>query len=179
MKPSGYILLFSLLLTQCKPKEDNTFSQFAGKPEIPASIKKEHEYLLDEIGRIALLEDSTGKAAVKLKKLMQHHFKEEEDYVLAPLGLLPSLIEGKIPAQSKAVIGLTDKLKAELNHMSAEHQLIKAYMDELIQAAGKENHPEVNSLEKEINKHAATEEEVFFPASILIGEFLKLKSNGQ
>ena len=61
--------------------------------------------------------------------------------------------------------------------MIAEHQLIKAYMDEVVQAANKEHHPEVILLEKEISKHAAMEEEVFFPAAILIGEYLKLKSN--
>ena len=177
MKPPGYILLLCLLVNQCRPKEDKTITQFAGKPEVPASIKKVHEYLLSEIGKIALLEDSTGKAAVKLNELMQHHFKEEENYVLPPLGHLPLLAEGKIPTQSKEVIGLTEKLKAQLNHMSAEHQLIKAYMDEVIQAAAKESHPEVIALEKEISKHAATEEEVFFPAAILIGEYLKLKSN--
>lgn len=167
------------MLIQCKPKEDHTVTQFAGKPEMPATIKKEHEYLLGEIGKIAMLEDSTGKAAVKLKELMQHHFKEEEDYVLPPLGLLPLLAEGRMPLQSKEVIGLTEKLKAQLLHMQVEHQLIKAYMDEVVQAATKENHLEVSTLEKEIGKHAAMEEEVFFPAAILIGEYLKLKSKAQ
>ena len=177
MKPSGCILLLGLLLTQCRPREDHTVTQFAGKPEMPASIKKEHEYLLHEVGKIALLEDSTGKAAVKLMDLMQHHFQEEENYVLPPLGLLPSLADGKMPIQSKEIIGLTEKLKAQLNHMRAEHQLIKAYMDEVMQAAAGENHPDVFSVGKEISKHAATEEEVYFPAAILIGEFLKLKIN--
>lgn len=176
MKTTGYFLLLSLLLTQCKPKADDTVTHFQGKPEIPATIKEEHEYLLNKIGKLALLEDSTGKAALKLHELMQHHFTEEEDYVLPPLGLLPLLAEGKMPTQSEAVIGLTEKLKAQWLHMQVEHQLIKAYMDEVLQAAAVENHPDVISLAKEIGKHAATEEEVYFPAAILVGEYIKLKN---
>lgn len=57
-----------------------------------------------------------------------------------------------------------------------EHQLIKAFMDELMQAAAVDNHPEIIELEQELQKHAKTEEEVFFPAAILVGEYIKLKS---
>lgn len=107
---------------------------------------------------------------------MEHHFKEEEDFVLPPLGLLPLLTSGKIPEQSKQVIQLCEKLKSQLSHLSVEHQMIKAYMDELIDVAANENHPEIIEFEQEVQKHAKTEEEVFFPTSILIGEYLKLKS---
>jgi len=168
--------MFVLFICQCRHKEENTITQFPGRPEVPSSIKKEHEYLLDKIHKITLFQDSTGLAAVKLNDLMQHHFKEEEDFVLPPLGLLPLLASGKLPEQSKEVILLTEKLKSQLSHLSVEHQLIKAYMDELMQAATNEKHPEIIEFEKELQKHANTEEEVFFPAAILIGEYLKLKS---
>ena len=113
--------------------------------------------------------------AVKLNDLMQHHFKEEEDFVLRPLGLLSLLASGKIPEQSKEIILLTDNLTSQLTHLSVEHQLIKAYMDELRQADTNGSHPEIIEFEKELHKHANTEEEVFFPAAILIGEYLKVK----
>lgn len=176
MKNFCYILLLVLFISQCRPKEENTITQFSGKPEVPSSIKEEHQYLLDKIYKISLFQDSTGRVAIKLNDLMQHHFKEEEDYVLPPLGLLPLLSTGKLPEQSKEVIVLTEKLKSQLSHMSAEHQLIKAFMDELILVAAKENHPEIIEFEKELHKHANTEEEILFPTAILIGEYLKLKS---
>lgn len=176
MKYFCCILLLVLFTSQCRPKEENTITQFSGKPEVPSSIKAEHQYLLDKIYKISLFQDSTGRVAIKLNELMQHHFNEEEDYVLPPLGLLPILSTGKLPEQSKEVIVLTEKLKSQLSHMSAEHQLIKAFMDELILVASKENHPEIIEFEKEIHKHANTEEEILFPTAILIGEYLKLKS---
>lgn len=107
---------------------------------------------------------------------MQHHFEEEENFVLPQLGLLPLLASGKLPEQSKEVIQLCEKLKSQLSHLGAEHQLIKAYMDELMQAATNENHLEIIEFESELQKHANTEEEVFFPTAILIGEYLKLTS---
>ena len=179
MKPYCYILFLSVLITNCRPQEDNIITQFAGKPEVPASIKREHEYLLSEITKITLLGDSTAKAAMKLKELMQHHFSEEEDYVLPSLGLLPALAEGQIPSHSKEVISLAEKLRAQWVHMNVEHQLIKAHMAELIRAADKENHAGITSLEQEITKHVAIEEEVLFPAALLVGEYLKLKSKEQ
>lgn len=177
LKICAFILFLCFLLIHCKPNQNNTNTQFAGKPEVPSSIQKEHGYLLAEIGKLTLLEDSTGKVAIKLNELMHHHFQEEEDYVLPPLGHLQLLAEGKIPPQSEEIIGLSERLKEQLNHMIAEHQLIKAYTEELVQVAMRENHPEVIALEEKIGKHAALEEEVLFPAAILIGEFLKLKTN--
>lgn len=168
-------LLLVLFISQCRHKEENPVIQFPGKPEVPSSIKKEHEYLLAQIHKIILFQDSAGHAAIKLNDLMRHHFKEEEDFVLPPLGLLPLLASGKIPEQSNDIILLTDKSTAQLTHLSVEHQLIKAYMDELKQADTNGRHPEIIELEKELHKHATTEEEVFFPAAILIGEYLKLK----
>lgn len=175
MKHFIYILLPVLFLIQCRKKEESFVTLFPGKPEVPSSIKKAHEYLLDQMYKMSLFKDSTGIVAIKLHELMVHHFNEEEDFVLPPLALLPSLASGEIPEQSKEIILLTEKLKSQLTHMSVEHQLIRAYMKELIQAAANENHPEIIEFEKELHKHASSEEEILFPTAILVGEYLKIK----
>lgn len=170
-----YFLLLVLFIGQCRYKQEDPVIHFPGKPEVPSSIKKEHEHLLDQIHGITLFQDSAGLAAIKLNDLMQHHFREEEDFVLPPLGILTLLASGKTPEQSNEIIRLTDKLASQLTHVSVEHQLIKAYVDELKQADTNGSHPEIIEFEKQLYKHAKLEEEVFFPAAILIGEFLKLK----
>ncbi len=177
MKRIFSVFILVVCFSQCRQKEDNTPIQFSGKPDVPSVIKEEHDYLLDKVYKMTLWQDSTGLAAIKLYDLMKHHFAEEEDYVLPPLGLLPLVANGKLPDQMKEVILLTEKVKSHLIHLDAEHQLIKAFADELMQAAATENHPEIIEFEKELEKHAKTEEEVFFPAAILLGEYLKLKSN--
>jgi hypothetical protein len=170
-----FSLLLVLFICQCRHKEENPVTQFPGKPGVPSSIKKEHESLLDQIHRITLFQDSAGLVAIKLNDLMQHHFKEEEDFALPPLGLLSLLAGGRIPEQSNEIIVLAERLKSQLTHLSVEHQLINAYMNELRQADSNGSHTEIIEFEKELHKHANIEEEVLFPAAILIGEYLKFK----
>ena len=80
MKYFFYSLLLVLLTGQCGHKKENPVIQFHGKPEVPSSIKKDHEILLAQIHTITLFQDSAGVVAIKLNDLMQHHFKEEEDF---------------------------------------------------------------------------------------------------
>lgn len=176
MKNLGYLVLL-IFFSQCKPKTDPTLTQFMGKPKVPLSIKKTHEHLLEQIHGMTFYKDSSSQAAIKLENFMLHHFRDEEDLILPLLGLLPSLTKDKIPEHSKEIIRLSENVKLELNHMSAEHQLIKAFMNELKQAAATENLRAIVKFENEVLKHASSEEEVFFPTSILIGDYLKLLNN--
>ncbi|MFA6946364.1 MAG: hypothetical protein WC220_10740 [Pedobacter sp.] len=95
MKNIWYLLPAILFLSHCRNKDGNFVPTFPGKPEVSASIKEEHQSLLKKIQIIAAAMDSTGLAAKKLYSLLQHHFGEEEDYVLPPLGLLSQLSNGK------------------------------------------------------------------------------------
>ena len=108
---------------------------------------------------------------------MEHHFREEEDFVFPPLGLLPSLASGEISEKREEVIQLTEKLKSQLAHMSVEHQLIKAHMSDLERTARKDNHAGIIAFIQDVNKHARIEEEIYFPAAILVGEYLKLRAS--
>lgn len=177
MKPFYYSLPLAVIIFFCRPKEVNTNKGFSGKAEVPFSIKQEHDTLLRQIQKLSLFEDSAGQAGKKLHQLIEHHFKEEESFVLPQLGLLPLLASGKLPDRGAEVIELSGKLESHLLHLKAEHQLIKAYVDELKQVAAKKDLPEIIALEEELKKHANTEEEIFFPAAVLVRDFLKLKSS--
>ena len=124
-----------------------------------------------------LIKDESTPFALKLEELMIHHFAEEENFILPSLGLLPSLARGQVPNETKEVQLLSEKTKSQMDHMSAEHQLITAYIKELKQASKPENLPAVFAFEKEVMKHALSEEEVYFPAAILVGDYLKMKAN--
>jgi len=101
--------------------------------------------------------------------------KSEEKYALPPLGLLPALAEGKVSPEMAQVFSMTDTLKAELPRMLDEHQVIVAALKKLIEAAGQEGKPEYVHFAEKLMLHAQNEEEVAYPTSILIGEYLKLK----
>lgn len=94
---------------------------------------------------------------------------------MPPLGLLPSLSKGKVTSDMKDVLLMTDKLKADLNQMLKEHEEIVAVLEELVTAARKERKLKYVRFADRLTLHARTEEEIYYPAAILIGEYLKLK----
>ena len=146
--------------------------------EIPASLKAEHEKLHKDLSAATNLAGKTGEAAKRVAAVLHEHFVSEEEYALPPLGLLGPIAEDRATAEMRSVIALTDRLKTEMPRMLAEHKAIVQALDELGRAAAAERHPEVSRFVEELKAHAQTEEQVLYPAAILVGEWLKLKFPG-
>ena len=66
-----------------------------------------------------------------------------------------------------------EKLKRELPGMLREHKAVLAALKKLSAAAKKEKKTEYVRFAEKLALHAKTEEEVLYPAAILVGEFLK------
>jgi hypothetical protein len=146
------------------------------KFKIPASLEVEHKELHEALAQYTKLPGETGAAAKEVATLLHPHFIKEEAYALPPLGLLADLAKGKNVSEEKDAIAMTDKLKNDFNEMLLEHAQIVKALQKLYQAAKKEHHPEVMRFTENLKQHAKTEEEVLYPAAILVGEYLKLKS---
>ena len=170
-----YLTLMALFLTGCRNKEDAVVLPVAIKPEVPSIILEDHHYFLDKLEQVTAYQDSTGYAARKLFEVMEYHFREEEEYVFPPLGILPLLAKGNFPEDSKEIILLTEKFRENSAVMLAEHQMITHLLGEMMLAAEKENHQELIGFDEELQKHAALEEELLFPMVLVIGEYLKQK----
>ena len=143
--------------------------------KIPKTTEKEHEELHAELRKAMVAGDATGRTAKKLASVVHPHFVKEEDFALPPLGLLPSLSKGKVTSEMKDVLPMTDKLKTDLNQLLKEHEEIVAVLEELVTASRKERKLKYVRFADRLTLHAQTEEEVYYPAAILIGEYLKLK----
>ena len=143
--------------------------------KIPESLKAEHEELHSELVKATAAGGRVGEAAKEVASLLHPHFVKEEEYAIPPLGLLPLLAEGKITPDMTKALTMTDKLKAEFPEMLKEHKAIVGALERLASAARAENKPEYVHFAEKLKLHAQTEEEVLYPASILIGEYLKLK----
>ena len=141
--------------------------------EIPRPMVIEHEALHDHLRHAASLPGETGEAARAVAKLMHSHFVKEEEYALPPLGLLGALARGERSPEMRDVLALTDRLKAELPEMLAEHIAIVGALDKLAEAARAEGHDEVVEFVAELKLHAQTEELVAYPAAIVVGEFVR------
>jgi hypothetical protein len=71
---------------------------------------------------------------------------------------------------------MTDALRAELPQMLREHEAIGAQTRKLEQAARDEHNPEVEELAKKLQLHARSEEEIFYPAAILVGDLVRART---
>lgn len=146
----------------------------AVKLQIPQSITAEHAELHEELAAAMRAGGETAKAAGEVERLLRPHFVKEEEYALPPLALLAPLAGGKATPGAGQVLAMTDRLKAELPQMLAEHRAIAAALKNLSDAAGRERKPAHARFAAKLMQHAHNEE-VLYPAAILVGEYLRLK----
>jgi hypothetical protein len=144
-------------------------------PAIPESLKLEHEDLHADLVRATKAGGKTGEAAKAVAKVLHEHFIKEEEFALPPIGLLSALARGEIDPKMRSVLPMTDRLKAELPEMFREHQAVVAALKQLTAAAEDEKLSEHARFAEKLTLHAQTEEEVLYPAAILVGEYVKLK----
>ena len=143
--------------------------------KIPESLKAEHVELHEDLARAIKAGGKTAEAARAVEDVLHPHFLKEEEYALPPLGLLSSVAEGNVTPEMRTVIAMTDKLKADLPHMLQEHKAIVAALEKLSATAKQEGKLEHALFAEKLMMHARNEEEVLYPAAILVGEYLKLK----
>lgn len=142
---------------------------------IPQPLKVEHDALHAELARARDAGGRTAEAAKAVAATLHPHFLREEEIAMPPLALLTALAEDKISPEMAEVLAMTESLEAELPHMLAQHQDIVAALELLSRAAADENKPEVARFAEKLILHARTEEQVLYPAAILVGRYLKLK----
>lgn len=141
---------------------------------IPEPLRAEHAELHTELVDATKAGGRVGEAAKEVARRLPPHFLREEEFARPPLALLGSLAtEGATPAMAD-VLALTDKLQAELPSMLAEHKEIVAALGDLEAAANAENKPQYARFAEKLIQHARTEEQVLYPAAILIGRYVRL-----
>ncbi len=177
------ILAFALpVLTAVSPRsvyaQDHTHEHGAmHKTEIriPESIKVEHGEIHDALVRATKVPGEVGKAARELAAVLHPHFVREEQIALPPLGLLAPLARGEVTPEMRAVLPMTDSLRAELPKMLEEHEAIHAatvHLGEVAKAAGDSAAARVA---EQLLVHAQNEEEVMYPAALLVGDIVRAR----
>lgn len=141
--------------------------------EIPLPLKQEHEALHDQLRQATQAGGEVGELATTLARLMHPHFVKEDQIALPPLGLLAALASGDATPEMAGVLALTDQLETELPAMLAEHQAIVAALQRLRDAAQRAGRTEIVDFAQQLMQHARTEEEVMYPAAILVGKFVR------
>lgn len=142
---------------------------------IPPAVRSEHETLHRELAEATKAPGRIGEAARTLAAIMHPHFLREDEYAMPPLGLLVRLAHGTVSPDMAEALPLVARLKAEMPLMLEEHRAIKGALLQLEQVAAAEGNAQYVEFAHRLMLHAESEEEVLYPAAILVGEYLKLK----
>jgi hypothetical protein len=147
------------------------------KLSVPPAIRAEHEHLHHELEAAVASGGTTGARAREVAAVLLPHFEEEEAYAMPPLGLLESMArkEPLDEAQVQAAIGMADRLRHEYGKMLKEHEVMTVALHKLAAAAKDENKPEQVAFAESLIMHAQNEEQVLYPATLVIGDYLKLQ----
>jgi iron-sulfur cluster repair protein YtfE (RIC family) len=141
---------------------------------IPASLMKEHRELHSTMERATREPGALGEAARTLAEKLIPHFEKEEDFALPPLGLLN--VHGYGPAtEVDDIIAQVDRLGKEMATMLEEHADIARASSALAEVARKEGREDYVEFAEALVDHARMEEEIMYPAALLIGSYLRLR----
>lgn len=143
---------------------------------IPESLAREHREIHTSLLRATRLRGPVGAAARALAKVLDPHFVREEQIALPPLGLLAPLARGDDAKAMRAILPLTDSLRIELPRMLQEHQAIGAATARLAKAAAAAHNMSVARLAAALALHARSEEEMFYPAAVLVGDLVRART---
>lgn len=141
---------------------------------IPQPLTAEHRELREELLNGAKEAGEIGGEARKVEALLNPHFEKEEQSALPLLGLLVRASKGDAVPDTQKVAAMEGKLKADLPGMLDENRRIAAAIDGLQVAANKSGKTAYIHFAEELKLHAQTEEQVLYPAALLVGEYLEL-----
>jgi iron-sulfur cluster repair protein YtfE (RIC family) len=144
--------------------------------KIPPSLKHEHGEMRASLEIAGKAIGKSGEGAREVARLLLPHFKKEEEYALPPLDALPVLAGGGVPDNPQAIIAKADRLKHELSDMLREHQAIAKALEDLYDVASGDSRPELARFARKLLLHAQMEEQIYYPATLVIGEYLKLRT---
>ena len=145
---------------------------------VPAAMQVEHGHLHEQLAAALAAGGKTAEAASRVEAVLAPHFKEEEAFAMPPLGLLQSLAGGKQPTaeQARAAIEMANTLRAKYGQMLDEHRQITEALQALEGAAKAEGKPRHAEFATALALHAQHEEQVLYPATLILGEYLEMKA---
>ena len=138
----------------------------------------EHEELHAELRKATRMPGRVGKAAKQVAQVLHSHFERENELVLPAIGVARELAEDKTSTDFPKALELSEQFKIEYQRMLQEHVEIVKALDELEKAARKAKKASVVNFVRKLKVHARTEEDLTYPAVLMVGKLLKQDATG-
>jgi hypothetical protein len=142
---------------------------------VPQSIQAEHKAIHEALTEATRAPGRVGAAARELAAVLGPHFKREDEIALPPLGLLVPLAAGEKPDGMKEALAMSDALRKEMPRMLEEHRHIRAATEKLRTVALEDKASAHVRFAEQLAAHATSEEEVLYPAAILVGDIIRAR----
>jgi hypothetical protein len=143
--------------------------------QIPRSLRLEHEELHGFLAAARQEPGELGDALRRVARMLEPHFSKEESFALPPLGLLVRLARNDVTPAMAEVFPHTEWLKNNLQTLIAEHNALSVAIEKMLEAARAAQRVDYIEFAEKLLNHARMEEEVIYPAAILVGEYLRLR----
>lgn len=143
--------------------------------QLPRSLSSEHGDLARFLAAAAAEPGALGEEVRRLARLLEPHARKEEMFAMPPLGLLPRLARGETHPGMAEVLAHTDWVKNNLQRLVGEHRMIVAAAERLAQAARAAGRADLAGFAERVVNHTRLEEEILYPAAVLVGEYLRLR----
>lgn len=147
------------------------------RPKVPGAIKEEYEDLYERLNAAARVRGAVGRAAMAAFRHMQSHYLKDQEYALPPLKLLPTIAAGNVTGEIDHIQTMCNRLKRQLPSLIEENDAIIRELGQLADAAATEEKPEYRDLARHLIQFLEREKHILYPASILIGEYIRVKTD--
>lgn len=142
----------------------------------PSSLEEEHKEIHEILEKILSSSGDTANMAKQVQSRLQPHFEKEEQLSIPVLGALQPYVNGTLTEETRnRAIEISQQFKQEYPTMLEEHKQIVAALDNLENTAMQENRQDAISFIADLKSHALNEEQVTYPATIIVGELLELQ----
>jgi hypothetical protein len=142
--------------------------------QMPRSLRLEHDELNQLLAAWKHEPGLLGEEIRRVARLLEPHARKEEAFAMPALGLIARLARGEVNPEMAQVFPHTDWLKNNAATLIAEHRMILAAIEKMLEAARLARRLDCIDFGERLMNHLRTEEEVLYPAAILVGEYLRL-----
>jgi hypothetical protein len=112
---------------------------------------------------------------MQVARLCLPHFEYEEKTVFPILAPLPHLSPENLRPEMMHVLPLISEFRATHEALNNHHRSILGAVEALLQAAHNQENREFIDFAYNLRDHESIEDEVIYPAVILIGDYLREK----
>lgn len=143
---------------------------FFASPRSPVSILLGHRRLERELAGTLEAGGLVGLVAQNTAKALRVHFREEEELLFPLISYIAALPGGAAIPEHEEMQILTGRLEAAMPGLLEDHRTIRESFEDLADAVRGADGGRLADFTEMFSVHAFTEEQIHFPAALLVGE---------